>query len=426
MARTKADAVISFRKMHAAQKEIIQGLDRLDVLRCGRRFGKTTLLEDLSGGRSLRGKAIGWFAPNYKLLIPSYKRILKILKPAVAHASKIDSIIELETGGTIEFWTLNDEDAGRSRSYDLAVIDEASLVPNLQEIWEQSIRPTLMDRGGRAVMAGTPKGIDPGNFFHTVCTQKERFKWREWHRPTWTNPTLDQGSVANLINEYPPLVYQQEIKAEFVDWSGAKFFALSKFLVDGKGVDLPHICDSVFVTIDSASKTGLDRDGTAVCFWALNQYHGTPLTLIDWEIVQIEGDLLISWLPTIFQRAQGLAAQCRARMGFIGAMIEDKASGMVMLQHGIRNGWPVKGIDSKFTALGKDERAIAVSGHVHQEKVKMTQAAYDKQTLYKEQTLNHFVTQFFGYMIGVKDQADDLFDAGVYGIAAALGNEQGF
>lgn len=424
--KTKADASIKFRKFHAAQKEIVAGLGKLDVLRCGRRFGKTTLLEDLAGGRSLKGKAIGWFAPNYKLLIPSYKRILKTVKPAVAHASKIDSIIELETGGSIEFWTLNDEDAGRSRSYDLAIVDEASLVSGLQEIWEQAIRPTLMDRGGRAIMAGTPKGIDPDNFFHTVCTQKERFKWQEWHRPTWTNPTLDQDSVANLENEYPPLVYQQEIKAEFVDWSGAKFFQLSKFLVNGQGVEPPAVCDTVFITVDTASKSGPDRDGTAVCFWAHSKYFGTPLVLLDWEIISIDGDLMISWLPMMFQRATELARQVKARMGFAGAWIEDKAAGMVLIQHGNRQGWPVHAIDSKFTSIGKDERAIAVSGHVHQEKVKITQGAFDKQTLYKEQTMNHFVAQFFGFQVGVKNQADDLADAGVYGIAAALGNEQGF
>ena len=142
--------------------------------------------------------------------------------------------------------------------------------------------------------------------------------------------------------------------------------------------------------------------------------------------VQIDGDLLMTWLPTIFQRATELARRCKARSGFVGALIEDKNSGTVLLQHGGRQGWPVAAIDSTFTALGKDERAIAVSGHAHQEKVKISQYAHDKQTLYKEQTQNHFVTQFFGYQIGVKNQADDLFDAGVYGIAAALGNDQGF
>jgi hypothetical protein len=425
---SKADVRIQFRKFHAAQKEIIQGLEDLTVLRCGRRFGKTTLLEDLGSSRALsKGHAVGWFSPNYKLLLPTYKRILKTLRPAVAHASKTDALIELETGGSIEFWTLNDEDAGRSRSYDTVIVDEAGLVAKgLKEIWEQSIRPTMLDRRGKAIMAGTPKGIDPENFFHTVCTQKKKYGWKEFHMPTWMNPTLDPVGVENLINEYPPLVYQQEFKAEFVDWSGAKFFSLAKFLIEGHGAPMPLHCDSVFVTVDSASKSGPDRDGTAVCFWAVNEFHGTPLTLLDWDIISIDGDLLVTWLPMIFERAAALARECKARAGFVGALIEDKASGISLIQHGMRNGWPVKAIDSKFTALGKDDRAIAVSGHVYQEKVKMTDKALNKEITYKEQTLNHFITQFFGYMIGVKDQADDLFDAGVYGIAAALGNNKGF
>jgi len=422
---------IAFPKFHAKQKELYRAMYGPNtggryLWRCGRRFGKTTELEVIAADRAIKGSAVGWFSPNYKLLLPSYKRILKLLRPIVAHASKVDGIIELKTGGSIEFWTLNDEDAGRSRSYDLAIIDEAGLVKKgLREIWEQSISPTLLDRRGDAIMAGTPKGIDPENFFYVAASDKS-LGWAEHHMPTSSNPTLDPVGVAALINEYPPLVYQQEFLAEFVDWSGAAFFSLDSLMLElGMGAPMPQHVDCVFVTIDTAVKTGRENDGTAVCYWAKSKLKGYPLVILDWDIVQIEGALLETWLPTVFQNLEHYAQLTKARMGSIGAFIEDKASGSILLQQAARRGWPATAIDSDLTSVGKDERAISVSGYVYRGVVKMTQHAYDKTVNFKGQSRNHFITQVCGYRIGVKDQMDDLLDAFCYGVAIALGNADG-
>jgi hypothetical protein len=38
---------------------------------------------------------------------------------------------------------------------------------------------------------------------------------------------------------------------------------------------------------------------------------------------------------------------------------------MILLQQALRRGMPAQPIDSKLTAVGKDERAMSVSGYVH-------------------------------------------------------------
>lgn len=426
--RRPSSVNVKFRQFHRPQQRIYDRLRELElaVLRCGRRFGKTTLFEDGAGNWALKGAKVGWFSPNYKLNSPSYARIHRILRPVIERSSKIDGIIELTTGGSIEFWTLSDEDAGRSRAYDRVLIDEASLIKKgLQNIWEQAIAPTLLDRRGKAAMAGTPKGIDAENFFYQACADKS-LGWREFHAPTRMNPTLDPVGVAALQSKYPPLVYQQEFLAEFVDWSGAAFFSQPSLLVDGKPVPYPTNCDTVFAVIDTASKTGTENDGTAVSYYAVNKFYGIKLLLLDWDIVQIQGDLLETWLPTIFQRCQDLATQCGARLGMLGAFIEDKASGIVLNQQAARRGLPAHPIDSKLTSLGKDERAISVSGYVFRGDVKMTQYAFDKTVNFKGQTRNHFMSQIFGFRVGVKDQQDDLLDTFCYAVALTLGDDRGF
>ncbi|WP_065493979.1 hypothetical protein [Burkholderia sp. CCA53] len=420
---------VKLQELHAKQAEIGRAFNesRRVVIRCGRRFGKTTLLERCASKWSYNGLKVGWFGPTYKLNLPTYKRILRTVQPVVYSKSKIDQVIELNSGGCIEFWTLQDEDAGRSRFYDRVIIDEGSLVPKgLRSIWEQAIAPTLLDRKGHAIMAGTPKGIDPENFFYEACTDKT-LGWREFHAPTASNPMLDPEAVAKLKDEYPALVYQQEYLADFVDWNGAAFFSEDSLLVDGEPVDYPARCDQVFAVVDTALKDGLEHDGTAVTYFARNIITGTPLTILDWDVLQIEGALLESWLPTVAQRCEELAAQVGARQGSLGGWIEDKASGIVLLQQARRRSLPFHPIEEKLVDLGKEGRALSVSGYVHRGEVKISRYAHDKVTNYKGQTRNHLISQVCGFRLGTKTpHHQDLLDTFCYGVAISLGDSEGY
>ncbi|WP_343743363.1 hypothetical protein [Herbaspirillum huttiense] len=421
--------VVKLQKFHAGQKNIYRNRGEQTVIRCGRRFGKTTMFETSAANFATHQKRCGWFAPTYKLVLPSYNRILAMLRPIVKSSSRIDGIIELETGGAIEFWTLVDEDAGRSRFYDEVFIDEASLVKKgLRDIWEQSIAPTLLDRGGNAWMAGTPKGIDDENYFYQACIDP-KLGWKEFHAPTSANPMLDAARVAALKDKYPPLVYQQEYLAEFVDWSGAAFFSLDKLTQNGAGVEMPQHCDYVFAVIDSAMKDGTENDGTAVIYFAVSRHFGIPLTILDWDIIQINSDMLTVWLPNVFHNLEHFAKMTKARQGSVGAFIEDKASGITLNQHSERMGYPGHAIEGDITNIGKDGRALAASGPVFRDEVKIAKPAFEKVKEYKNQSKNHLIAQVCGYRIGDKDahkRADDLADCFTYGVIIGLNGSEGF
>lgn len=430
---------VKYRPLHSAQVLIRDKLGPRNVLRCGRRFGKTELLESVFSKRAIVGRKVGWFTPDYKLARPTYSRLHKILQPVIDHASKTEAIIQLRGGGLIEFWTLDNEDAGRSRDYDDVVIDEASLKKTgLEDIIDQAIAPTLLDRRGTLTMAGTPKGLDPENFFYKACTD-DSIKydpevrprgWREFYAPTKDNPTLNADGVAALEFEYPKLVHLQEYLAEFVDWSGEAFFSIDSFKDD---TDIfppyPAKVEYVFATIDSATKTGKEHDGTGVIYWGYQKTPKPRLFILDWDLIQIEGSMLITWLPQVFVNLERFAKTCGARNGSLGTFIEDKASGMILLQQAIRKFGinKARGIDSKLTSLGKEERAINVSGNVFSRKVVLCENPEAKIINYKGSNANHFRKQVIGYRVGNKEQVDDdLLDCFTYGVAIALGDIEGF
>ena len=78
--------------------------------------------------------------------------------------------------------------------------------------------------------------------------------------------------------------------------------------------------------------------------------------------------------------------------------------------------------------MGKDERAINVSGYVHRGEVKYSDHAFNKVTTYKQKTRNHLIDQVESFRVGDKksDREDDALDTFCYGIAIALGNSEGF
>lgn len=452
-ASISSDVHIALSPFHEGQIAAYRTLQqhRFKVLRCGRRFGKTQFAQTWLAQGLLQGEETAWFSPQHRTWSEVYLELADTLRPILASGSKASAAIRTITGGRLDFWSLESKIAARGRRYRRIVIDEAAFAKDgdnteagsLHDLWEKAIKPTLYDYGGQALIASNSAGKNPNNFFYNICTDP-KYGFKEYKATTLDNPTLPKrlpGETdrdwllrreelrAELKRDNDPLVYAQEYLAEFVDWAGVAFFARDRLLVGGEPILLPTRCDCVFAVIDTASKTGTNNDATAVTFFAQDR-HGSrhPLMILDWDIVQIEGALLEIWLPQIFERLEELARTVGARMGSIGTFIEDQNSGTILLQQALRRGMPARAIDSKLTSLGKDERAISVSGYVFRGSVKYTELAYNKATIYKQKSRNHLVEQVESFRIGDKDnkREDDLLDTFCYGIALSLGNSEGF
>lgn len=413
--------------LHAGQVAAYKAQGRHKVTRCGRRWGKTQMLVCIACNGAIKGQSIGIFAPDYKILSETYKQIHDTLSPLIISSNKVEGIIRLKGGGVIDFWTLNNERAGRGRKYHIVLIDEGAFAgKGMMDIWQQAIKPTLLDYRGCAWVFSTPNGEDPDNFFYCICTDPKH-GFTEYHAPTSTNPYLPVDEIAKLKEENHPLVYRQEYLAEFVDWSGAAFFSLDSMLLDNLPIPMPSKVDQVFAVVDTAVKDGLEHDGTAVIYCAVNKIWGHKLIILDWDVIQISGDLLDQWLPTVQARCEELSILTDARQGNVGTWIEDKATGSVLIQQAQRKGLNVFAIDGDLTAMGKDGRALSVSSYVHRGDVKISEYAFNKTSNYRNQTKNHFLAQVCGYRMGAKTPHQmDLLDTFCYSIAIALGDSYGY
>jgi len=412
------------------------------AIRCGRRWGKTTFGSVIACDGAAKGELIGWFAPAYKFIAEAYAEIAMALVPIKSASSKVDGVIRTTTGGRIDFWSLENDLAGRSRHYKKIIIDEAAFAKqNVMDIWQRNIEPTLLDLSGDAYVLSNTNGNNPDNFFWRLCNEKEH-GFLEYYAPTTDNPDMPrrlpgedefvyiarrEETFAELIRTRPPLVYAQEYMAQFVSWAGVPIFAAENLLVDGAGIDYPPHCDAVFVVIDSAMKDGKPHDGTGASYWAWS-VHNSKLTCLDWEYTQVQGAYLIEWIPNVFERAEELARICHARNGSIGAYIEDASSGTILLQQCAARGFSATALPAELTAAGKDQRALNASPQVYQGNVKFSCHAHDKTTSFKGQERNHMWRQVVDFRIADKEaarRADDLLDTFTYAVAVTLGNAEG-
>ena len=236
--------------------------------------------------------------------------------------------------------------------------------------------------------------------------------------------TVEQNKIELGPHAYDTQ-YQQMARAR----DGTYFFSESSLLVDGQPVDLPSRCDGVYAIVDTAIKVGKKRDGTGVAYYAVIN-HPAPrhIVAIDWDIQQVKASMLEVWLPEVFRRLEELAVQLRASMGSLGVWIEDKGSGTVLLQQAENKpDWMTRPLEGVIVAAGKEGRAISVSGYVNRGLVKISRPAYEKTMVYKGRSKNHYLYQITSFQMGkgAPNDEDDLFDTFTYGIAVALGNEDG-
>ncbi len=257
---------VTLSQPHKAQLQIISEAKRFNVLDCGRRFGKSKLAANILSENALEGNPGAYFAPTYKLLEGTFKDILTALQSLISRKHD-NQRIELITGGSIEFWSLENPLAGRSRKYKVAIIDEAAFNRNLWQSWTEAIRPTLTDLKGSAWFMSTPKGK---NDFYKLWMrgQTNEPDWMSWQMPTITNPFIDPSEIEAARRDLPDLAFKQEYLAEFND-NVANPFGLDYIRIcTGRISNEPAVCFGIDLakSFDWTVIIGLDKFGNVCHF----------------------------------------------------------------------------------------------------------------------------------------------------------------
>lgn len=206
--------------LHEAQKQIIQERKRFNVACCGRRFGKSRMGGSLLIETTWKESApAAWLSPTYPMLQQVWREFTELNYKIIEKVNETEKRIKIKNGGAIDFWSADNFDSIRGNKYARVIIDEAAICRNLEDAWQQAIRPTLTDFQGDAYFFSTPKGA---NFFKELFDRNEG-EWKSWQLPTSSNPFIVASEIESARNELPPNVFAQEYEARFISEIGKVF-----------------------------------------------------------------------------------------------------------------------------------------------------------------------------------------------------------
>ncbi len=153
---------------------IHNSLKRFNVLVCHRRMGKTvcTINEIIKQALTCTKKN-----PRFAYIAPTYKQAKGIAWDYVKEYTRscpqvkwneTELRCDLFNGARIQLHGADKTDSLKGLYFDGVVFDEVAQMKS--SIWTETIRPTLVDRKGKAIFIGTPKGH---NFFYNLFQKAE-------------------------------------------------------------------------------------------------------------------------------------------------------------------------------------------------------------------------------------------------------------
>ncbi|WP_321867926.1 hypothetical protein [Burkholderia cenocepacia] len=406
------------------------------VIRCGRRYGKTVTLETIAADAAANGEPVGIYAPKFDTLTEVFAHVKVMLEPILA-SSNSGHTIRTTTGGIIDFWSLSDPNGlfGRGRKYKKVLIDEAAFAPShTKHQYSTAIKYTTLEfPDAQTLVFSTPDDQDASNFFAALHfddefrydpskTDAENYgKFKVYWRPTHANPLIPRVALEKERTTTHPLKYRQEVLAQFVSFSGESMFSNINEPVD------PHLrYDYIFAVMDTALKADVQgqpgHDGSAVIFFGYSETFAPKLHILDWDVQSLDAVNQFDWLTEILGHGEYLANRYGAHFGFTKTIIEDKSSGIVLLQQALQAGLSVEAADSRVTAIGKDGRMRLCIDPVFRNEVKFIHEAYNKVVEFKGVTKNHALDQVLKFRFADKAsdrREDDAMDGIAYGIIHA-------
>lgn len=261
-----SETIIKLKRRHVNQEHIIATCKRFNVLKCGRRFGKTSLAEELIIEPALDGFPVAYYCPTYKDLNDFWLNVTSIVKDIIQSKNEQLKQIRLTTGGIIDMWSLDEPDSGRGRKYKRVVIDECEKAKKLDIAWKGTIRATLTDYLGDAWFLSTPK-FGP-TYFKELFATKTKFPdlWQSWVFTTRDNPHISEEEINEIEATLDNLYFRCEYLAEDVDMKGLRWaFAYDKEKHTGRPV------------LDRGQEVYLsfDFNRNPICCSVIQHYNGT-------------------------------------------------------------------------------------------------------------------------------------------------------
>lgn len=193
---------------HVRQASFVRDRSRLKAALCGRRSGKSNGLGQwFSEGAMPAANRLSVYITRTKgdarrNMTPALERISR-QHGLRCYEREIDGQLIWQYPNGHRLWLAGCDDRseigkfrGASQGFTRAAVDEAQLMPFLEELIQDALLPALIDQQGPLAVTGTPHPI-PAGYFHGITTGETAgvSKWPTHHWTMLDNPYLPHAAV---------------------------------------------------------------------------------------------------------------------------------------------------------------------------------------------------------------------------------------
>lgn len=213
--------------LSAPQQIIFDDPHRFRTVVAGRRFGKSHLLmQELAYHARIPDQRAWAVYPSYRqgkqiLWKPLKKRLVDL--NWVKSINETDLTIVLRNDSEISIRSADNYDSMRGVGLNFVALDEAADM-ELNEVWNEVLRPTLSDTGGRALFVGTPKGLNYlKDLYDLGATEPEA--WASYQFTTLAGGRVLESEIEAARRDLDERTFRQEYMASFETYAGLIYYA---------------------------------------------------------------------------------------------------------------------------------------------------------------------------------------------------------
>ena len=214
------------------QREIIAGMRRFNIVRAGRRLGKTFLATYAMLKFAItHGNSVCWYVASDIATCTDHAipEFLRLCPPELIRShNKQTRTIVLFNGAQLCWKTAESADALRGRGIDFLILDECAFWKNGFDLWQDVLSPQLMGRGGRCMFITSPNG---SNWFRRLETQMTEAiqngttkEWAIFHGTIFDAENITKEEIESKRAVTPQLTWDQEYMAVYVDQIGLVYW----------------------------------------------------------------------------------------------------------------------------------------------------------------------------------------------------------
>ncbi len=215
---------------HPKQREIFfETKSRFKVIAKGRRFGLTRGFANYVIERMLEGTSpVLWVDTvygNIERYVDRYFRpvLTGLPKGIWQFRGQRNDLKILKT--TCDFRSADKPENIEGFGYALVILNEAGIILKDRNLWNETIRPMILDQKADVLIGGTPKGKmlkkkKEEHLFYELFQKglnPDNLLWKSYNYSTYDNPLLDKLEIDEMVSEISPALREQEVYGRFVD-----------------------------------------------------------------------------------------------------------------------------------------------------------------------------------------------------------------